>query len=59
MDQFPWLLSDGGEDSGGQGQRGDRGDMGGGTRRGTTGLRGGAGSTVVGRVLRGEGFDSA
>ena len=28
MDQFPRRLSDGGEDSGGQGERGDRGDMG-------------------------------
>ena len=59
VDQFPRRLSDGGEDSGGQGERGDRGDMGGGTQRGTTGLRGGAGSTVVGRVLRGKWLDSA
>ena len=59
MDLFPRRLSDGGEDSGGQGQYGYRGGMGGGAQRGAAGLLGGAGSTVVGRVLRGEGFDSA
>ena len=35
------------------------GGMGGGAQRGAAGLLGGAGATVVGRVLRGEGLDSA